>query len=283
MQDNIMSISINQENEAFNKIWAGLTSDKSIKQTETPKGYVLGGQPGAGKSNLITLIQKRNNYNILVINGDEFRQYHPKFNEIQAEYGKDAPKHTAEFAGRMTGRVIEKALEQKLNIVVEGTFRTAETPLKTLSDMKENNYSTSVYIMTTSAQKSWNGTLERYDKMLAAGQAPRYTDKAHHDKVVAELPKNADIVFKSGKADDFKVYSREGLIFDKQKTPNELPSKKISAELHPTITPEIVKKVVEKAVQQGQKVTVYKPIEQAKIQDTKQGETQKQSSPKPKL
>ena len=48
-----MSISIQEENRIFNKIWIDLTSNNEIKATDTPKGYVLGGQPGAGKSNRI--------------------------------------------------------------------------------------------------------------------------------------------------------------------------------------------------------------------------------------
>lgn len=286
-----MSISIQEENHIFNKIWVDLTSNNEIKATDTPKGYVLGGQPGAGKSNLISLVEKENKGNVLIVNGDEFRKYHPQFNEIQEKYGKDAPKHTAEFAGKMTGRVIEKALENKFNLVVEGTFRTAETPLKTLSDMKQKGYSTSVYIMTTSAEVSWNSTLERYDKMLAAGEAPRYTDKAHHDKVVAELPKNANTVFQSGRADNFRVYNRSGLVYDKERMPNQLPSKAITNELHPKqaenlSAAELFARMAATAVKKGEAVTIHKPVEQAQIKpkqgDEAQTETQSNKQ-KPKL
>ncbi|HEZ5741087.1 TPA: zeta toxin family protein [Neisseria meningitidis] len=286
-----MSISIQEENRIFNNIWADLTSNNEIKATDSPKGYVLGGQPGAGKSNLISLVEMENKGNVLVVNGDEFRKYHPQFNEIQEKYGKDAPKHTAEFAGKMTGRVIEKALENKFNLVVEGTFRTAETPLKTLSDMKQKGYSTSVYIIATSAEVSWNGTLERYAKMLAAGEAPRYTDKAHHDKVVAELPKNADTVFQSGKADNFRVYSRSSLVYDKERMPNQLPSKAITNELHPKkaekfSAAELFARMAATAAKKGEAVTIHKPVEQAQIKPKQGGEAQAETQSnkqKPKL
>lgn len=73
-----MNISREQENQAFNKIWEDFMKDKSLSPIGNPQGYVLGGQSGAGKSNLITLIQKENRENVLVINSDEFRKYHPK-------------------------------------------------------------------------------------------------------------------------------------------------------------------------------------------------------------
>lgn len=60
-----MNISCEQENQAFNKIWEDFMKDKSLFPVENPKGYVLGGQPGAGKSNLITLVRKENRGNVL--------------------------------------------------------------------------------------------------------------------------------------------------------------------------------------------------------------------------
>ena len=41
------------------------------------------------------MINAQLNGNVLVVNGDEFRRYHPNFDEIQAQYGKDSAKHTS--------------------------------------------------------------------------------------------------------------------------------------------------------------------------------------------
>lgn len=68
--------------------------------------------------------------------------------------------------------------------------------------------------------------------MEKAGEIPRATPKEHHDLVVELLPKNADTVFLSGKANVFKVYSREGLIFDSRIHQGQMPSSAIDHELH---------------------------------------------------
>lgn len=192
----------------------------------------MGGQPGAGKSNLVGIIRQELNRNVLVINGDEFRRYHPNFDGIQEQYGIDSPKHTAAFSGHMTERVIEKALREGYNISVEGTFRTTETPMRTLEKLREHGYETAVYIQTAPLEVSWQSTLERYHAMELLGETPRATPKEHHDLVVKLLPQNADAVFLSGKADVFKVYSREGLIFDSRVQFQEMPSVAIDHELH---------------------------------------------------
>lgn len=216
----------------FRHLWNDLISEQQVSPVKSPKGFVLGGQPGAGKSNLVGIIRQELNRNVLVINGDEFRRYHPNFDNIQEQNGIDSPKHTAAFSGHMTERVIEKALREGYNISVEGTFRTTETPMRTLEDMREHGYETAVYIQTAPSEVSWQSTLERYHAMELLGETPRATPKEHHDLVVKLLPQNADAVFLSGKADVFKVYSREGLIFDSRVQFQEMPSVAIDNELH---------------------------------------------------
>ena len=86
-----------QEQEAFDMIWDGLTTQSKARPTSSPKGFVLGGQPGAGKSKMVSRLGAELDRNLLVINGDEFRRYHPNFDEIQAypnyTIGSELAKH----------------------------------------------------------------------------------------------------------------------------------------------------------------------------------------------
>lgn len=222
---------MNNYNKEFEQIWQRLTEKGNIKPCTHPQGFVLGGQPGAGKSNLLKQIENNLDGNVLIINADEFRRYHPQFDEIQTKYGDDAPKYTAEFSGKMAEQVLNKALSEGYNIAIEGTFRTAQTPLNTLNLMKLNGYQTAVYIQTCPQEISWQSTIKRYEAMIKAGLTPRAVDKAHHDLVCNKLPENADIVYQSKKADEFQVYSRDDLIFD-GKTADVLPSTRIQQELN---------------------------------------------------
>lgn len=216
------------------QIWEHSTHQgKILPSSRKPLGYVLGGQPGSGKSVLTETI-KKNNKNIISINGDEYRSWHPYFSEIQNTYGKDSSKITAKFAGKVTEALIKKAIKEKYNVVIEGTFRTAETPLKTLKDLKENGYTTYACIKTCPADVSWNRCLSRYEEgLIDKSGKERFTDRSHHDLVVKNLAKNADIVYKSGLADKFGVVGESGdLIFDSSKNSknifNKLPSSAIT-------------------------------------------------------
>lgn len=118
-----------QEKEAFEMIWDGLMTQSTARPSLSPKGFVLGGQPGAGKSRLVTKLGLELHRDLLIINGDEFRRYHPDFDQIQLQYGKDAPKHTAAFSAKMTELVLDRTLREQYNVSIEGTFRTAEVPM----------------------------------------------------------------------------------------------------------------------------------------------------------
>ena len=59
----------------FKKILKMYKSSYSLK--ENPKVFLLGGQPGAGKTGLENMINAKDEY--ISISGDDFREYHPKF------------------------------------------------------------------------------------------------------------------------------------------------------------------------------------------------------------
>ncbi len=224
-------LSDNDIQKIFNKEWEERKLAEGYTPVSEPKGYVLGGQPGAGKSNSIQKLKDAHfGENVVVINGDEFRSLHPKFDEINAKYGEESVNYTGQLSGRMTQMMINKSIEERLNVIVEGTFRTAETPMNTLKQFKDANYSTGVVIATTEAETSWQSTKERYDEMKSAGEMPRYTPKAGHDLTVDRLGENADIVYQSKLADTFIVNNRQGEVWNSSES--GMPSQAVNNELN---------------------------------------------------
>lgn len=197
----------------FPAVWRKVLSESNVTPQDKPQGILLGGQPGAGKSYGTMEIKKRLDNNVLIINGDEFRAFHKYYEEIYQEHGKDASKYTGEFAGKMVAKVRDRAIQERFNIVIEGTFRTAEVPLKEIKNFKEKGYEASVVICTCPKELSWESTIKRAEAQKEANLQPRYVPKEHHDLVVANLAKNVKEVFYSG-VDRLKIYSRSEKLFD---------------------------------------------------------------------
>lgn len=98
---------------AFKKILKISLKSKDFSPVINPKAYILGGQPGAGKSILNNYIQKINKSNVIIINGDEYRKFHPYFTEIVEKYNIDFPKYTSNFSSQVTEKLIDVLSDEK--------------------------------------------------------------------------------------------------------------------------------------------------------------------------
>ena len=196
----------NEELElAFQKILKMYMS--SYSSSKNPKVFLLGGQPGAGKSGLENMLNLKDEY--ISISGDDYREYHPRFKEINLEYGKEASKYTQQWAGQITEKLIEKLAKEKYNLIIEGTLRTAQLPLKEADRFKKLGYEVELHVLAVKPEKSYLGTLLRYEEMIKQGKIPRMTPKEHHDLVVKNIGDNLEIIYNSKAFDNIKLFDRE--------------------------------------------------------------------------
>ena len=75
-----------------------------LSPEQIPTAYILGGQPGAGKTGIQTEIISQNS-NVCIINADSYRKHHPHFDRIQAQYGDSSPQYTQPFINAVIHRV----------------------------------------------------------------------------------------------------------------------------------------------------------------------------------
>ncbi|MDD6488320.1 MAG: zeta toxin family protein [Clostridia bacterium] len=198
---------------------------KNIKPVNCPTAYILGGQPGAGKTSIQFNI-KNNDKNVYVINADAYRKYHPLFSEIQCKYGDDSPKYTQPFVNAVTEKLIQELSNEKYNLIVEGTLRTAAVPMKTAKELKEKGYSVELCVMAVKPEISFESTVLRYENALSMGEIPRATSKEHHDLVVGNITDNLDVIYDSNIFDCIKIFTRDkGCIYSSDmsdKKPSEI-------------------------------------------------------------
>lgn len=190
---------------------------RSIKQWVTahfsrvrnPKAFILGGQPGAGKTSLQYLIQKQDR-NVIVINADAYRKFHPYFFEIQRKYVTDSPKYTQPFINQVTEQLIDELSTESYHLIIEGTLRTATVPLNTCRALKDKGYRVELHVIAVKRAISYESTLLRYELAIQQGEIPRATAKAHHDMVADAIADNLDVICRSKTFDDIRLFDREG-------------------------------------------------------------------------
>ncbi|WP_339008658.1 zeta toxin family protein [Fusobacterium animalis] len=213
--------------------------------TENPKVVLLGGQPGAGKSGLENMVNIKKNY--VSISGDDYREYHPRFKEINLEYGREASKYTQQWAAEITEKLIKELRKEKYNLIIEGTLRTAELPLKEANAFKKADYKVELNVVVVKPEKSRLGTLERYEAMLKQGKVPRMAPKEHHDLVVNNIGNNLEIIYNSKAFDNIKLFDRENnLLYNYKESPNVNPKDILNKEFNRVWKKEEIEKFKEK-------------------------------------
>ena len=198
---------------------------------QLPSAYIMGGQPGAGKSSSTVKLERGYNNNIVTIDLDKYRERHPNYEALYEKYGKELSSYTHEFAGEIKEEIQKRAIDAKYNIIIDGTLGNVERAEQLIDGLKKEGYQVEVLIHTCPKEVSWQSVNERYENALTAGEIPRFVPKIVHDKIVEALPANADKLSQSNQIESLTVHNRQEKIYD-SKIDKGLPSVSIQNEIN---------------------------------------------------
>lgn len=254
--------------ETLPKLFKDLEFTK-IESNKSPTAFLLGGQPGSGKTSLRSAILEETQGNVIVIDNDTFKQQHPNFDELAKLYEKDVVKHVTPYSNRMTEAIISRLSDQGYNLVIEGTGRTTDVPIQTATMLQAKGYETKMYVMAVPKINSYLGTIERYETMYADDpMTARATPKQAHDIVVKNLPTNLETLHKTGLFSDIRLYNREGVkLYSSLETPSISPKETLERELNRKVSGKEIQPTLERIEQkmvqnQHQETPEFKAIQQ---------------------
>lgn len=161
-------------------------------QQKHPLAVLLAGQPGAGKTELSTMLLSQMRGDAAVINGDDYRRYHPNYRKLYAAYGSDSVSMTSVFSSAVTEGLIGQLSDAGCNLVIEGTGRTVEVPRFTAELLTGKGYRVEIAVIAARPEVSLASTLLRFYQMNEGGTIPRSTALEAHDGIVRALPGNLD-------------------------------------------------------------------------------------------
>lgn len=230
--------------------------EKSLKRlvrgktpTGSPRAYLLGGQAGAGKTTLHSLLRKRHDGNIIVIDNDTFKPLHPRYSELVLHYGKAATKQASAFSSEMTEKLIFALSSLGYHLVIEGTLRTVSVPLKTASLLKSKDYVIGLYVMAVPFALSYLTTLERYERMFQNDAlTARYTPRTIQEEMKNAIVSNLSICYTKNIFDEICLYDREGNCLYDSNTFSDDPSLYLNDILNQEIPSEKLRPIVLKVL-----------------------------------
>ncbi|SNT60298.1 Zeta toxin [Streptosporangium subroseum] len=131
---------------------------------EEPRVWILGGQPGAGKS---TLMQKIGNKTATEIGCDLFRIHHKEYERLQIENDETAAFYTNFDARIWTEKAARYLIEHRQSVIFDGTLSRELAALSLIKMFKAADYEVDVVFVATPSAVSLLSCLKRY--VLGAG------------------------------------------------------------------------------------------------------------------
>lgn len=181
---------------------------KDAKSFEHPEIFILGGQPGAGKSTLIKYLQESGQAkDCLIINGDEYRNYHPHVQEIFQRYPQQMAEITDMDVRDWTQRVFQQAIKNRNNIIFEGTMRTNQI-CNTIRDLHEQGYKVNINVLAVNYFESKLSIYSRFEDLFERGEIARYSPPEAHDETYNRMLDTLQQIEDERQFDTITIYSR---------------------------------------------------------------------------
>lgn len=155
-----------------------------------PTFILAGGQPGSGKTAMITTIKNNNlSKKFVVIDLDLFRSYHPDFDEIKKYHKKDGVLLTNSFAFETENELIKYCIQNSYNVINVTTLRNTEMIINNIKNVLiPLGFSIEVYIMAVSPEESHYSTLTRFkEQQTSDNNIVRFNSKKFNDEAYIGL------------------------------------------------------------------------------------------------
>lgn len=186
---------------------------KGTEQVERPQAVILGGQPGAGKSGLLEASkQDFADRNVVTINGDELRFYHPQYLAIQKADERHFAELTDPYARPWTKQLFDRTIETRRNVVFEGTMREAGPITDTMRRLRDDGYHVVARVIAANENDSMAGIHRRYEEQKAAKGFGRWSNVQAHNDAYKGMPETVEYIERNKLADKVEVYDRKGRV-----------------------------------------------------------------------
>lgn len=179
---------------------------------DTPSSHppivsILGGQPASGKSELIRIINKEHPDRV-VVNGDDYRKYHPRYGKIVEQYGQDAARFTQHFSNECVEFMKRACFKRKHSFIIEGTMRNYSIVEDTARQARSQGFRVEAHLLAVSANESYLGIYQRYEGELERDGWGRFSPLKTHDEAYRNIPVIVQRATNERLFDKLKIYQR---------------------------------------------------------------------------
>ncbi len=186
-----------------------------LKPQRDPRAIFLAGQPGAGKGGM-GQNAKQQLGDCVIVDLDELRPFHPRYAEYQLSDPDNAASMVHPDASAWAKELIKKAIESRLNIIVDGTLANPESAVSKIEQFKEGGYKVEVHAIAVKKEISAEGVRARYER-AAADKRKLLADADEAEEggdleTAEQLRKKAATIIPRNVPDDIQTQAYDGMM-----------------------------------------------------------------------
>lgn len=175
---------------------------------KTPVMVIIGGQPGAGKTGLMTYTNKELGPETVIVDIDDFRNYHPYIDEIKKKYPDYYVDFTAKFISDVSHEITPMLIDNRFNMILHKTLGGPAVIEDTVIPALNAGYFLALRVMAVSALQSKLSALGRTQDIRDYVGMTRWVNKEHHDSVYYGMLDVIDMFEKDKLANVVEVFMR---------------------------------------------------------------------------
>lgn len=189
-------------NYAYNTLIAGK------RASENKTLIIVGGQPGAGKTRLLPIAKMELKNNVVLVDFDELKAFHPNYPEVCSLYNEDAHRILHSDANKVKNKILDRLIEENYNVIYEGALRDTEGFIEFAKKFKKHGYAIKLDVLAVPKLESYCSEILRYALSLVQQITPRWVNKDAHDAAYEGVTRTVSEFINRGITNDIDVFVR---------------------------------------------------------------------------
>ncbi|WP_295861155.1 zeta toxin family protein [uncultured Xanthomonas sp.] len=177
---------------------------------ECPNAVILAGQPGAGKGWLARAARDEMRNDVVLVDPDELREFHPQVNGFRNAHPYTWSGLTHPDASQWAEELLKATVDGKKNLIFDTTLSNGEWSAGLIKDLQARGYEVEVRAMAAHKLESELGVEVRFTDALDEKGHGRYVPEGARYAIYDKLPASLEIVQQQTTA-PIRLFNREGV------------------------------------------------------------------------
>jgi hypothetical protein len=174
-----------------------------------PRAIILAGQPGAGKGGLVRTAESELSFDVVKIDPDELRKYHPDVESFREAHPYTWSGLTHPDASQWATELRDAAVASRKNLIIDTTLGNGDSAVRLIDTLQKQGYEVEVRAIATHKLESELGVDKRFTDLLDTQGHGRYVPQEVRGHVYDALPESLDKI-RAGTDAPISIFNREG-------------------------------------------------------------------------